>query len=274
MGIAQPIGLSDVRDFWEAASCGEDLLLADETIAGYAEQSAERYRLEPYIPAFAGFADAASERVLEIGVGLGADHEQFARAGAELTGIDLTPRAVEHTRRRLALMGLKSDLRVGNAEALPFPDASFDRVYSWGVLHHSPDTPKAFAEALRVLRPGGRYRFMIYNKWSLIGLMLWGRYGALRGRPFTSLADLYSRYLESPGTKAYTPAAAKALVAPWSNDARVTIELSHGDLLESGAGQRHQGALLNIARAVWPRWLLRRVAKNNGLFLLLQGTKA
>ncbi|MDB5677585.1 class I SAM-dependent methyltransferase [Sphingomonas bacterium] len=266
--------LSDVRDFWDAASCGEDLLLAEETVAGYAEQSAERYRLEPYIPAFAGFAEAAGERVLEIGVGLGADHEQFARAGATLTGVDLTPRAVEHTRKRLALMGLSSDLQVANAEALPFADASFDRVYSWGVLHHSPDTPKAFAEALRVLRPGGQYRFMIYNKWSLIGLMLWGRYGLMRGRPFMSLAQVYARYLESPGTKAYTPATARALVAAWSKDASVTIELSHGDLLESGAGQRHRGLALDIARSLWPRAILRRVAKRNGLFLLMKGTKA
>ena len=266
--------LSDVRDFWDAASCGEDLLLTDESVAGYTAQSAERYRLEPYIPAFAGFAEAAGERVLEIGVGLGADHEQFARAGATLTGVDLTPRAVEHTRRRLQLMGLSSELQVANAEALPFANASFDRVYSWGVLHHSPDTPRAFAEALRVLRPGGQFRFMIYNKWSLIGLMLWGRYGLAKGRPLLSLADTYSRYLESPGTKAYTPAAALALLNGASRDAAVQIELSHGDLLESGAGQRHRGRALDIARRVWPRWLLRRVAKRNGLFLLLKGTKA
>jgi len=266
--------LSDVRDFWDAASCGEDLLLAEQTVAGYARQSAERYRLEPYILGFAGFADTAGERVLEIGVGLGADHEQFARAGAKLTGVDLTPRAVEHTRRRLALMGLSSDLQVANAEALPFADASFDHVYSWGVLHHSPDTAKAFAEALRVLRPGGQFRFMIYNKWSLIGLMLWARYGLAKGKPMLSLADVYSRYLESPGTKAYTPAGALALLNGASRDATVTVELSHGDLLDSGAGQRHQGRALDIARKVWPRWLLRRVAKRNGLFLLLKGTKA
>lgn len=265
--------LEDVRDFWDAASCGEDLLLRTETLEGYRQQSAERYRLEPYIPDFAGFADAAGERVLEIGVGLGADHERFARAGATLSGIDLTPRAVEHCGRRLALAGLTSDLRVGNAESLPYADASFDRVYSWGVLHHTPDTPRAFAEALRVLRPGGQYRFMIYNKWSLIGLMLWARYGVARGRPFMSLKQIYARYLESPGTKAYTPREAIALVSRWSTDASVSIELSHGDLLESGAGQRHEGPLLNAARRVWPRPILRRFAKNNGLFLLLKGTK-
>ncbi len=75
-------------------------------------------------------------KVLEVGVGLGADHQQFADAGAELYGIDLTEKAVEHTRKRLAYLGLESNLSVGDAEDLDFPDESFDLVYSWGVLHH------------------------------------------------------------------------------------------------------------------------------------------
>ena len=265
--------LSDVRDFWDEASCGEALLLSEETAAGYAAQSAERYRLEPYIPAFANWAAMRGKKVLEIGVGLGSDHEQFARAGADLTGIDLTPRAVEHTRRRLALAGLRSDLLVANAEALKFADASFDHVYSWGVLHHSPNTPKAIADALRVLRPGGTFAIMVYNKWSLVGLMLWARYGLGRGRPLTSLETIYAHHLESPGTKAYTPTEAKALVAPFATNIAVRAELTHGDLLSSGAGQRHEGRLLDFARKVWPRRLLKRVAANNGLFLLISGQR-
>lgn len=94
--------------------------------------------------------------MLEIGVGLGADHQRFAEAGADLYGIDLTERAVEHTRRRLALFELESRLAIGDAEDLAFPDEAFDQVYSWGVLHHSPDTPKAIDEVWRVLKPGGQ----------------------------------------------------------------------------------------------------------------------
>ena len=265
--------LSDVRDFWDEASCGEALLLPAETAAGYAAHSAERYRLEPYIPAFANWDRMKGKRVLEIGVGLGSDHEQFARAGAKLTGIDLTPRAIEHTRQRLALAGLSSELQVGNAEALPFADASFDHVYSWGVLHHSPDTRTAIAEAMRVLRSGGTFAIMIYNKWSLVGLMLWARYGLARGRPLTSLASIYARHLESPGTKAFTPAEARAMILPFATNVAVRAELTHGDLLSSGAGQRHKGALLDLARRLWPRGLLKRVATHNGLFLLISGQR-
>lgn len=266
--------LGNVRAFWDAAACGEELLLKELSVAGYQAQAAERYRIEPYIKSFAGFDQVAGKRVLEIGVGLGADHEQFARGGAMLTGVDITPRAVTRTAERFALMGLISDIQVANAEELPFADMSFDHVYSWGVLHHTPDTAKAIAEALRVLKPGGAYRIMIYNKWSVIGLMLWTRYALLVGRPWRNLTHVYAEHLESPGTKAYTPAQAKAMLMPFTKDVITNVVLTHGDLLESGAGQRHQGGMLTLARKIWPRWLLRRVAQNNGLFLLLQGTKA
>jgi SAM-dependent methyltransferase len=261
-----------VHDFWNQASCGEALYLTDADRGGFQVQAETRYALEPYILDFAGFQEARGERVLEIGVGLGADHQKFAEAGAILSGIDLTERAIEHTRRRLAVFGLTSELAVGDAENLAFADQSFDLVYSWGVLHHSPNTPKAFAEVWRVLKPGGRARIMIYYKWSLIGLMLWLRYALLRLRPWLTLSEIYSRYLESPGTKAYSVPEARQLCAAFS-DVRIRTVLTHGDLLESDAGQRHQGALLNLARALWPRALIRRLLPSNGLFMLIEARK-
>ena len=144
-----------VHDFWNEAACGENLYLQKIDSEGYRAQEAERYRLEPFILPFADFSSTRSKKVLEIGVGLGADHQRFAEAGADLYGIDLTERAVEHTRRRLCLFGLSSKLFVGDAENLEFPSCFFDNVYSWGVLHHSPDTPKAIAEVYRVLKKGG-----------------------------------------------------------------------------------------------------------------------
>ncbi len=264
---------ADVRDFWDEASCGEALFLEGDSEADYARQAEARYRLEPYIREFAGFEAAKGQRVLEIGVGLGADHEQFARAGAILTGVDLTERAIAHTRQRFATMGLKSDLASGDAENLTFSDESFDIVYSWGVIHHSPETPKAAREILRVLAPGGRFAVMIYHRYSFVGYMLWLRYALARLRPFTSLDAIYSRYLESPGTKAYSLAEARALFAG-AVDVRARTVMTHGDLLEGQAGQRHEGAILAIARKIWPRWLIKTVFPTHGLFLLIEGHKA
>lgn len=261
-----------VRDFWQEAACGEDLYLREVSREGYLEQAQQRYALEPYIPTFAQFATARGRDVLEIGVGLGADHQQFAAAGARLRGIDLTERAITHARRRLGLFGLQSNLAVGDAENLPFAADTFDIVYSWGVIHHSPDTPAAVAQIHRVLRPGGVARIMIYHKWSLVGYMLWIRYALLRLRPWLGLRAIYARYLESPGTKAYSVAEAQRLFAAFSST-QVRTVLTHGDLLESVAGQRHGGPLLTLARRIWPRTLLKRLAPGQGLFMLIEAVK-
>jgi SAM-dependent methyltransferase len=261
-----------VQDFWEQACCGEQLYLQNAGMDSYLEQARRRYELEPYIEPFADFAGCAAKDVLEIGVGLGADHQRFAQAGAQLSGIDLTERAVAHTRRRLAMFGLKSALSVGDAENLSFGDAVFDMVYSWGVIHHSPNTGQAVREIHRVLRPGGRARVMIYHKWSLVGYMLWVRYALARLRPWVTLTQIYSRCLESPGTKAYSVSEATRMFSRFSS-VDVQVVLTHGDLLESAAGQRHRGVLLSLARSLWPRGLLRRVARGQGLFMLISAVK-
>jgi SAM-dependent methyltransferase len=261
-----------VHDFWNAAACGENLYLQTTDRTGYVTHSAERYRLEPFIIPFANFVGAKGKKVLEIGVGLGADHQRFAEAGADLYGIDLTERAVEHTKRRLALFSLSSTLAVGDAEHLDFPDQNFELVYSWGVLHHSPDTPKAIAEVYRVLKPGGQAKIMIYHTWSMIGLMLWLRYAVLAGRPWRSLRSIYAEHLESPGTKAYSYAEARLLFTQFT-DVKITTPLAHGDLLESDVGQRHRGITLTLAKALWPRWFIRRFMPGAGLFMLIEARK-
>ena len=262
----------EVRDFWNEASCGERLLLDASDKPGYLAQMEKRYSLEPFIESYTRFDDARGQDLLEICVGLGADHQRYAESGARLTGIDLTGRAVEHTRRRLVLFDLKSDLRVGDAEALPFADESFDWVYSWGVLHHSPDTVRAIDEVWRVLRWRGTARIMIYHKHSLVGYMLWLRYALLTGRPWRSLADIYAHHLESLGTKAYTVNEAQALFRRFS-EARISTVMTHGDLLESDAGQRHRGWLLSLAKRLWPRKMLRLALPGHGLFMLIEATK-
>jgi ubiquinone/menaquinone biosynthesis C-methylase UbiE len=125
-----------------------------------------RYREQPWMHDTFRFERFAGKRVLEIGVGLGTDLLQFARAGAQTTGIDLTPTSIDMTRRRFDQEGLSADLRVMDAERLEFPDASFDAVYSFGVLHHVASTEVAVAEVRRVLHPTGQFLGALYSRQS------------------------------------------------------------------------------------------------------------
>jgi ubiquinone/menaquinone biosynthesis C-methylase UbiE len=209
-GVVTGIDLGDtrkqpIRAFWEATPCGSVHGASREgTAAWYDEIERHRDRVEPFINQIADFRSATGLRVLEVGVGVGTDFVKWARAGAHATGIDLTRSAIEHTQRRLLLEGLTGELLTADAETLPFPDRHFDLVYSWGVLHHTPDTAKAIAEAIRVLKPGGRLILMLYARRSWVGFGLWARYALLTGDITLSIADVIAGHLESKGTKAFT----------------------------------------------------------------------
>ena len=127
----------DVREFWNSDPCGTRYLDGKEDFAAHAHS---RYSLEPHIFDFARFQSSRGLRVLEIGVGMGADYLEWLKAGAVATGVDLSAASIEKARQRCVLAGYQPDLRVADAESLPSDDDSFDVVYSYGVMHHSPDT--------------------------------------------------------------------------------------------------------------------------------------
>jgi ubiquinone/menaquinone biosynthesis C-methylase UbiE len=123
-----------------------------------------RYALEPHIPELVRFADWAGRDVLEAGCGIATDGLQFARAGARYTGVDLSATAIDLARRRFGLEGVEGSFVHDSITALPFADASFDLVYSNGVVHHVHETEQAIGEFHRVLRPGGRALVMVYHR--------------------------------------------------------------------------------------------------------------
>jgi SAM-dependent methyltransferase len=207
-----------VRSYWEGEPCGMKTATAPfATREFFAQVEAERDRLEPYIADFARFGDWAGKDVLEVGVGLGTDFVRFVRAGARGVAVDLTEASVAAVRQRLELEGLDAEVRVADAESLPFEDASFDLVYSYGVLHHTPDTRRAVDEVRRVLRPDGEARIMLYSRRSWLALGAWLRWGLARGRPWASISDVLAAHLESPGTKAYTRRELDELFAGFSS---------------------------------------------------------
>lgn len=255
-----------VRAFWDADPCGTRYLEGAEDFQAHARA---RYALEPHIHEFARFSSARGLRVLEVGVGMGADYVEWLKGGALATGIDMSSGSLERARRRCELAGFSPDLRLADAEHLPFPDNTFDVVYSYGVMHHSPDTPQCVREAWRVLKPGGEARIMVYHHPSLTGTMLWLRYGLFQGK---SPRRAVYEHLESPGTKTYTPAEARSMMAGFDN---VTLRLvfSPGDLLHHRPSARLQSPFYRLVWKLYPRWLAGRVGQRWGLFLLITGRK-
>ncbi|HET6674928.1 MAG TPA: class I SAM-dependent methyltransferase [Nitrospiraceae bacterium] len=206
--MGQSVKNEQVRQYWDAEACGTAKCIVGEreelTPEWFARIEDHRYALEPFIHAFAQFTRHRGETVLEVGVGAGTDHLQWARAGAVCYGVDLTDRAIETTNAHLALYGCHSVLQRVDAEKLPFPDNFFDVVYSWGVIHHSTHPERIIREIRRVLKPTGSFIGMMYARRSLVVFKLWVKYALLSGRPWRSWADCVAHHMESPGTKAYT----------------------------------------------------------------------
>ena len=132
--------------------------------AFFEEVDRVRFANEPYLSAMLDALAAPGQDLLEIGFGLGTDLRHFARRGMRVWGLDFSPENAFKVATAFQLMELPGRIASGDAEHLPFPDQAFDRVHSWGVLHHTPDTDRTLAEVMRVLKPGGRFMIMLYHK--------------------------------------------------------------------------------------------------------------
>ena len=231
----------------------------------------ERHRYQeyaPWMPEVMGFDQFAGKRLLEVGCGMGTDLLQFARSGAKVTGVDLTPRSIEISRRHLSLYGERGDFANADCERLPFADESFDVVYSNGVLHHTPDTAGAVREIHRVLRPGGLARVMLYDRgswayWSQVIL----RYGILRAEFLrgNSPADIMSKYVEfnqgggRPLVRAYSRREARELFSMFRQVKLQVEQLTESELFLPGR--------------LIPRNIFRRLQKSVGWNVIISARK-
>jgi ubiquinone/menaquinone biosynthesis C-methylase UbiE len=156
----------------------------------------------PLLSNFIDYKILKNKRVLDIGCGAGWSSEQFVRMGSEVTAIDITPKAVELTKKRFKLYGLKADILIADVEHLPFPDNYFDYVLAWGVVMHTPNTDKAVDEIWRVLKPGGKAGAMMYHKNSLKWwYFIWFAKGVLRLKLLKySHQELSDRYTDGAYT--------------------------------------------------------------------------
>jgi SAM-dependent methyltransferase len=233
-----------VKAHWEQEPCE---LRAGKSKADhrrfFEEIDAFRYAVSPFVMGFAKFADGSGKKVLEVGLGSGSDFMRWARGGAELYGIDLTEASVALIRDRVAMEEKTADVRVGDAEALPFSNDFFDIVYSCGVIHHTPDTEKAAQELYRVCAPGGIIRIMIYHLGGLTWFYQYILFGLLKGKPFRSRREIAFYHNESLGTKLYTKSEARKLFPPSAVVTTTTI-VDAGDTLNFPLSERYKNNLL------------------------------
>ena len=235
-----------VKGYWNSQPCGTQFSDKPKSTREYFDEiEAVRYSREPEIFSFAQFTRFHGKRLLEVGVGAGSDFTQWVRAGTIATGIDATEEGIAHVQDRLRVYDLHADrLLVADCEKLPFPDNHFDVVYSWGVIHHTPNTDRALSEIVRVCKPGGVIKVMVYHRHSLLSYFFWVKHGLLAGRPWKSLSWCLSNYMESPGTQAYTRSEFRQMIKNTGvSTFAVSTILTFYDRLE-----RHGGLFRRVGR--------------------------
>jgi 2-polyprenyl-3-methyl-5-hydroxy-6-metoxy-1,4-benzoquinol methylase len=173
----EPVTVDVVKDYWNRRPC--NIRHSSEPIGTkrYFDQvEARKYMVEPHIPEFAEFEKWKDKRVLEVGCGIGTDSINFARAGAHLTAVELSEASLEVCKQRFEVFSLKADFHIANAEelrkALPKNVEKFDLVYSFGVIHHTPNPMRVFDEIAHLIKPGGELRVMLYSRYSTKNFMI------------------------------------------------------------------------------------------------------
>jgi ubiquinone/menaquinone biosynthesis C-methylase UbiE len=263
---------------WTADPCGANEVDLEPGTREYFESLlAARADYAPWMADVLDYSGAAGLEVLDVGCGQGIDLAGYAMAGANSVGVDLTPRHVELAQAHLTAMGLEATVVGGDAEQLPFPDSSFDRVSSNGVLHHTPDLPAALAEIHRVLCPGGQAKIIVYNRMSVhywIQQVVW--HGLVERQLFEerSMNGVLSRGVE------VSSAGARPLVRVYTAR-QVRRLLQDAGFVAVEIGSRHfQPGDTFATAALDRRWsvlrrtdLLERIGRRAGWYLVATATR-
>jgi len=243
----------EVQSQWNEDPCGSHYVTeaAPDTLDWFLE--AERYRYAIYAPWMREtmeFDWHCGEKLLEIGAGMGTDHAQFAKAGAIVHDLDLAGGHLRLAQRNFELRGLPGSFHHGDAEDIPFDDATFDVVYSNGVIHHTPNTARVVDEIYRVLKPGGRVIVMVYAENSLhYWRNLFRDIGLTQGRLLqSSMGEIMSESVElsehgaKPLVKVYTARRLRRMFARFEK-----IRICKRQMIQEELPQRLQWFPLGLA---------------------------
>lgn len=259
---AASVGIEDVRSYWEAHPlCAEAIPhpLGSREYFEYYDRLREANESVEFSARLHEYASFAGKDVLDVGCGNGYVLSRYARAGARTVGVDLTRAAVELCRSRFAHMDLPGEFRQANAEALPFPDNTFDCVTSMGVLHHTPNTAAAVAEVFRVLKPGGRLIVMFYHRNSALYRVGFPLQRLLTGKSTQQLVNEVDGF-GNPLGDVYSDAELRRLLGRFSD-------------LELFAGLLEPWMVLPRFSRILPAALLKRFERRWGWFLYAKGRK-
>jgi SAM-dependent methyltransferase len=164
--------IDEVREYWDRHIHDLDITTHPPGSRGFFDDL-DQYHFEKlhHLVRLVDFDGCAGRSVLDIGCGAGVDLARFAKGGAVATGVDVAPSAVTLARANFEQQGLKGDFHVADGEHLPFPDNSFDLVYAHGVVQYTASPQRLVDEVRRVLKPGGRAIFQVYNRISWLNAL-------------------------------------------------------------------------------------------------------
>jgi 2-polyprenyl-3-methyl-5-hydroxy-6-metoxy-1,4-benzoquinol methylase len=212
------ITIDQVRRYWDQRPCNIRHSPKPVGTRPYFDEVEERkYFVEPHIPLFADFERWRDKKVLEIGCGIGTDTVNFARHGATVTAVDLSPQSVELARRRVEVYGLLDRVRFysGSAEELTslVPVEPYDLIYSFGVIHHTPHPERVMEQMRSYAKPGTTIKLMVYHRhsWKVFWILM----GYGKGQ-FWRLKQLVAKHSEAqtgcPVTYTYTREEGRRLI--------------------------------------------------------------